>query len=492
MPKKLKNKPSATALITTLLVILIFSPGCVRDVKPKRNVTVFVIDDFITGQPSHGELVIDIIRESSLDKCEIKPLNIRPIVSGKQGHYIESLNSVLKYTEDYHSDGIVVNISLGSYEYNLIEHLLIQELSRNDVIIVAAAGNDNTSRKQYPAGYKQTIAVAAVVSKSKADYSNYGDHIDLCAPGFGDETFLKREEDTSDPLSVREIEYYQIRGGTSFAAPRVSGLIAYLLRQRPELTPQQVVELVKSNSTLLAKRRFHTAKLGSGRINSYKTILTGDPRYQRIVALQVTCVLAAVLILGVLNTYFNGIFFSTLFLLGPATIGAGFILIRKLGLIKGSIAGSCAFILAAVSFPLIYIGTSWRKEKEQEKQRFINLLRTGNLIALQPLLVRFDINKKLTASGNTSLHIAVEYENTEAVNLLIAAGADPNAKNNYGKTPLHTATKKGYIEIIKLLISAGADTDIKDRDDRTATDLARRSGHSDIVNLFEIRRPNKS
>lgn len=47
-------------------------------------------------------------------------------------------------------------------------------------------------------------------------------------------------------------------------------------------------------------------------------------------------------------------------------------------------------------------------------------------------------------AGNTPLHIAVECNYVEAVDLLLAKDAVCDHKNNLGRTPLHLAAKKGY------------------------------------------------
>ncbi|MHC4624048.1 MAG: S8 family serine peptidase, partial [Planctomycetota bacterium] len=52
------------------------------------------------------------------------------------------------------------------------------------VIMVAAAGNDNTDSPTYPANNDHVIAVAATDSDDqKASFSNYGDWVDIAAPG---------------------------------------------------------------------------------------------------------------------------------------------------------------------------------------------------------------------------------------------------------------------------------------------------------------------
>ena len=57
--------------------------------------------------------------------------------------------------------------------------------SNNDIICVAAAGNDGTSRISYPAADPHVISVGALADNSweLADYSNYGENTDVVAPG---------------------------------------------------------------------------------------------------------------------------------------------------------------------------------------------------------------------------------------------------------------------------------------------------------------------
>jgi len=59
--------------------------------------------------------------------------------------------------------------------------------------------------------------------------------------------------------------------------------------------------------------------------------------------------------------------------------------------------------------------------------------------------------------GFTPLHWAAHHGHKEIAELLIANGADVNAKNEGGFTPLHSAASLGYKEIIELLIAKGAD-----------------------------------
>jgi ankyrin repeat protein len=71
-----------------------------------------------------------------------------------------------------------------------------------------------------------------------------------------------------------------------------------------------------------------------------------------------------------------------------------------------------------------------------------------------------------------SIHEAAANGNIEAVKQHIAAGADVNAKNNWGWTPLHYAALKGQKEIAELLIAKGADMNAVGDLGRTPLDLA--------------------
>ncbi len=78
------------------------------------------------------------------------------------------------------------------------------------------------------------------------------------------------------------------------------------------------------------------------------------------------------------------------------------------------------------------------------------------------------------------MQIAYQKGHTEIVELLIANGADGNAKGD-GQTPLHGAAYWGSKEIVQLLIAKGVDVNAKDDDGVTPLDVAiRKDGSSDI------------
>ncbi len=83
-------------------------------------------------------------------------------------------------------------------------------------LVVFAAGNNNLSNAA-PANYEPVVAVAALARDgSKASYSNYGDFVDLAAPG-------------SSIYSTLPGGAYGNMSGTSMACPHISGVAALIV-----------------------------------------------------------------------------------------------------------------------------------------------------------------------------------------------------------------------------------------------------------------------
>ena len=86
----------------------------------------------------------------------------------------------------------------------------------------------------------------------------------------------------------------------------------------------------------------------------------------------------------------------------------------------------------------------------------------GNIQAVkQHLAAGTDFELRCTACGLTVLGHAAWGGHKEIAELLIAEGADVNAKRNTGVTPLHHAAWNGHKEVAELLIANGADVNAK-------------------------------
>jgi hypothetical protein len=84
----------------------------------------------------------------------------------------------------------------------------------------------------------------------------------------------------------------------------------------------------------------------------------------------------------------------------------------------------------------------------------------------------------------TPLHVAALTGHKDIAELLLAKGADVNAKSNGGLTPLHQAAYHGHKDLAELLLSKGADVNAKANHDETPLFLAAGTGHKDVAELL--------
>jgi len=83
------------------------------------------------------------------------------------------------------------------------------------------------------------------------------------------------------------------------------------------------------------------------------------------------------------------------------------------------------------------------------------------------------------------LHAAAAGNHTAIVQLLLEAGADPNAVQQDSFRPLHAAAQNGNAELARLLLAHDADPALSDALGRTPRDLAMEGGHTEVAGLLD-------
>ena len=97
-----------------------------------------------------------------------------------------------------------------------------------------------------------------------------------------------------------------------------------------------------------------------------------------------------------------------------------------------------------------------------------------------------DVNARSTnAMTNMALHAAVAGRATDVARILLESGAHVNARQHGGWTALHGAAQSGNTELVRLLIAAGGDLRARADNQQGALDLALTGGHQEIVQLLE-------
>ena len=89
--------------------------------------------------------------------------------------------------------------------------------------------------------------------------------------------------------------------------------------------------------------------------------------------------------------------------------------------------------------------------------------------------------------GGTPLHWAAHHDRADMVRLLVDRGSDVLLPNQWGRTPLHTAARRGCARVAALLLDNGADPDAQTNEGWTSLNVAYRSGHTDMVELLIAR-----
>jgi serine protease len=139
----------------------------------------------------------------------------------------------------------VINMSLGGPGGSAVLEQACNAAANAGVLVVAAAGNDNSPAFNSPAGFDSVLSVGAVdLVRARAPYSNFSPTVDIWAPG-GDMTADRNGDTFPDGvLSCMANDqgqvFFAFENGTSMASPHVAGVAALVKARNPSLTAGQI------------------------------------------------------------------------------------------------------------------------------------------------------------------------------------------------------------------------------------------------------------
>jgi subtilisin family serine protease len=155
----------------------------------------------------------------------------------------------------------VINISVAGDSPSATLQAAIDYAWSNNVVVVAAAGNNSNDTPQYPAACSHAVAVSATeATDSLAVFSSFGSYVTVSAPG---DNIWTTQRDLSNP--------YGPWRGTSFASPIAAGIIALALSANPSLSNEQLVSLLRSTSDDLGATGYDVF-FGAGRVNAFNCV----------------------------------------------------------------------------------------------------------------------------------------------------------------------------------------------------------------------------
>ncbi len=138
-------------------------------------------------------------------------------------------------------------------------------LIAQDVMIVVAAGNSNSSTPDYLGSRNDCLDVGATDQNGNpASFSNYGSWVDIAAPGVG---VLSTITDPTNP----SVDYVAYMDGTSMACPHVVGVAALLEAYNPALSAADKMAIITDPAN--TKSYNMTKNVGVGIVDAYKCLL---------------------------------------------------------------------------------------------------------------------------------------------------------------------------------------------------------------------------
>lgn len=176
----------------------------------------------------------------------------------------------IKYAAD--NGAHIINCSFSGPNGSSFGQDIVNYAISKGSLIIACAGNSNSSAPEYPAAYAGVLGVSAVdLNDKKNDFSSYGSHISISAPGV--------------VYSSKNGNKYGLVAGTSFSAPMVSSAAALVRSRFPAFDMFQVAEQLKVSSDNIDQLNpGYAGQLGHGRLNVFRALTETLPsiKYQKI------------------------------------------------------------------------------------------------------------------------------------------------------------------------------------------------------------------
>ena len=180
----------------------------------------------------------------------------------------------------------VINMSLGGSVPCSGAQTLVNQLVARDIVVIAAAGNENSSIPNYPASLDNVISVSATTFIDElAPYSSYGSNVDVAAPG-GDSSVDLNDDGYADGVlsptlfvekgTPTQTDRYVFLQGTSMASPHIAGIAALMKSVYPDMGPHEFFTAISSGDITidLAQNGLTNKDLyyGYGRIDAQKAV----------------------------------------------------------------------------------------------------------------------------------------------------------------------------------------------------------------------------
>ena len=197
----------------------------------------------------HGTMTTGLVHLVA-PKAKILPL--KAFTSSGTG-YLSNIVAALYYAVQHQAN--VVNMSFDVSTPSAALSQAVSYANQNNVVLVSAAGNENTSAPVYPAALNGNVMGIASTTNwdVRSSFSNYGNtDVWIAAPG-------------EYVISTFPGGTYASASGTSFSSPLVAGTAALMLSAKPSLNQSKA-------SSALSHAIKLTSDLHNGRLDAYQAV----------------------------------------------------------------------------------------------------------------------------------------------------------------------------------------------------------------------------
>ena len=235
-----------------------------EDVRPARAVV---------QKESHGTRVLGMFWEalqllSDGAPAGITILPIKAVSDNRMNNYVTDGYKGIEYAIQQKAD--IILCCWAGPNCSAEEKAILARAQAKGIIIVASAGNFAALQPEFPGAYPAVIDVAATDNNGhKLRVSNYGNFVDICAPGDSLLTYNPYSQAPNGQLS-----------GTSAAAPIVAAVITAIRAGWPGLPNAAIERLLKNTATPLESvNMLYAGNLGAGLVNvaAIRDALEGGP-----------------------------------------------------------------------------------------------------------------------------------------------------------------------------------------------------------------------
>jgi thermitase len=241
------------------------------------------LDDF--GHGTHCAGIIAAALNNTVGIAGIANVSImaeKGLDAGGYGTEDDLANAII-HAVDQGAD--VLSNSWGGYGESMLIHDAVQYAYNHGVLVIAAAGNEASSTKIYPAAYAEVVAVTATDSyDNPADEpgwgTNFGDWVEVAAPGVDIYSTMPTYH-----VTLNDYGYsmnYSYMSGTSMACPHVAGVAALIWSQFPNMTRDQVRLQLRFTADDLGDPGFDYY-YGYGRINARSAVEQAPPDHDLLI-----------------------------------------------------------------------------------------------------------------------------------------------------------------------------------------------------------------